>query len=271
MFRATIAQMVNSLFMSKVQSAALILALVAVAVQCQKNSARPLPTPTLLQASYGAAIGQPVLAVANGQLAGSLIRWWADSSITQWKSAKGDSAIFLFTGSGSLNIYASFAVGQGSTPYDTSNLTIQVADSLYDSYAAFCGLSWTIPFPPVEHLNLAPISFSDSVGLTLLVYTRGIYPNMPGLLLGGEYSDSTQSFEIHLDSVGYYSCCGTSLVIPATNYVYLSMPTEGNYPLNIHCNGKTFSGGLQVLGNSYAFTWNDTSLVTINPLVFNKR
>jgi hypothetical protein len=271
MFRASIAQNVISLYMSKIRSAALILALAAVGIRCQKNSASPLPTPTIFEASYGAAIGKPVLAVANGQRAGSNICWWADSSITQWKSAKGDSAIFLFTGSGSLNIYASFAVGQGSTPYDTSNLPVLVADSLYLSYAALCGLSWTIPFPPGEHLNLAPISFSDSAGLTLLVYTRDIYPNMPGLLLGGKYSDSSQSFEIHIDSVGYYACCGTTLVIPATNYVHLSVPAKGNYPLNIHCNGKTFSGGLQVLGNSFAFTWNDSSLVTINPLVINKR
>lgn len=261
--------------MSKLHRVVLLLGLGLAAIQCQKSSApsrpHPLPTPTLSQASYGASLGQPVLVIANGQLAGSTIRWWADSAITQWKSAGGDSAIFLFTSSGSLQVYASFAVNSTSTAYDTSNFTVQVGDSVYESYAGLCGLSWGFPVPPGEHLNIAPISFSDSAELTLMVFTSGIYPNMPGLLLGGKFSDSSESYDIHVDSIGYYSCCGTNLVLPATNNVLLSVPTTGNYPLNIQCNGQTFSGSLQVLANSCVITWNNSSMITVNPLTIKKR
>jgi len=209
-------------------------------------------------------------ATLTGQVSNSNAAWTSNSDAHIWPTSSTDSAIYIFTSSGTYTIKANFQSHiNGSNDSTDGNVT--VTDSIFsDSGAATCDVIAVKNLTADDQINLTPVDYSDT-GLVFLVHSTNLYNHSPLLSNAGEIHITESGFEVDISSALIYPCSGSTLPAPAIGLVSLTGLSNRTYTLSVKFNSITHSGTMTVTDSSIIFSWTSSSGVTISPLSIQRR
>jgi len=244
-------------------------------ISCKKDTGPTGSTgsaPILSLSKTNAKIGEPIYVTSSGQASGSTVKW-STSAISDgriWTSGSTDSATYLFTGSGSYEVTATYLDGS-NVVIDSTHATVTISDSLFgDTSTLHCDAIVVKTLSPDDQINLTPISYSDT-GLIFLAHTQLLYSNSPILNTGGNIPGTGGKFEFDFNTTFEYACLGSPTPSPAVGVISFTSLTNGTYALVFKLNGITYQGSLDATNANCSITWNYNSGVTISPLTIQKQ
>lgn len=224
---------------------------------CKKdNSTTSTSTGTgSLQASKTTAIKQnePVAFRFNNPPAGATVSWSVSPASTAQITSKADSAIILFTASGSYTVSAK----AGS---QTMTTVVSVNDSVYTAvtYSTVALTSDNIALTPAVYDTLG------QYGLMISAQTAKSYTGNANFLnVNATYSAMQDSLSFTGVSTPSTTQTGQS---PATAKLATPRKQDGTYTFKVMLNGTLYFGSYVKSGGKFTFTWPYSSGVTISPL-----
>lgn len=256
-------------------------------MSCQKEHSSD-PASVNAAKTEGIKKGEPVsFSVQN--TSGLAAKWSVSPSANVTLTSDGDKATLYFRKSGSYSVMAAM----GST---VQRIMVSVTDSSFcDSLRrdSICGFPTdTIPGIPKDttrpdttckncgphdstftlvndHINLSVIKIDTGnvSGLAIKATTQNVYPCSFNTLITG-FSSSNGSYYFEFSGVNVPGGC-TNGPVQATTTRVLYPITEGTHTFKVNVSGVTYVGSFTKTGTQYSFTWNDTSKVTISPLIIN--
>jgi len=123
---------------------------------------------------------------------------------------------------------------------------------------------------PNDQINLTPISYSDT-GLVFIAHTQQSYSFSPILDCGGNHPPSAGVLECDFNSTLFFPCLGSNIPTPALGIVSFTSLTTGTFSLVFKLNGNVYQGSVTLTTTQCVISWNNTSGVTISPLVIQKQ
>ncbi|MDP4247316.1 MAG: hypothetical protein Q8932_15865, partial [Bacteroidota bacterium] len=216
---------------------------------------------TLTVSKSKVARGEP-LSVTAAQITGvHAVKWTVSPSSGSILFPNKNDVVALFSNAGTYHVTAQYypdSAGSGA-PIDSSSSPITVTDSVY-AVPPVTGYDST----PLTGVNLSvmPVTAHDTGGLYLVVSTNTWFSCYPHLNWSVNQSGSG-AIDLYFFSVtNQTNHCAGSSSMPATAYIYLYPPANGNHPLTIHMDGHAFAGTLTVSDQNYGIAWPDASRVS---------
>jgi hypothetical protein len=210
--------------------------------------------------------GEPLVATAPAGIS-SAIKWSVSPSSLAHVTTGSGQAMFLFAGSGTYHVTASYPSADGkSTDSATSPITVSE-----ETYTGPTNYGDTVDLAG-DQVSLTPIS-DPTHGLVLLAQSTKKYNCLP-TFIGWSLAGPDLSTGISLkfwkvaegDIYGKGDCNGGTN--QAASYLFFAQPqpfANGAYPFSVTLNNVTYQGTLTVTDQSFAFSWSYDSGVTISP------